>query len=630
MDLSTVTRADKHSVPPRSTEGLTRIPEALQLMLEPYRAMLPDPRLYGESENGVLLYFQEVAGPYAQLIDKGFPTGALHKTQLRPESIEYLTPHVGELLRFLGLVYVVALEVVSNYGGPMKFPSEAIRTLSLMQKFHCLLEEPSYALGPGLETIMHGWDAIGIPPVRDLAHVPCVPSWTVEEITVFQKQEATNPWVAEEYWLRERVETCNRAGKELSNVLSSVAGAEWYPMNRAANVPLYFVVCGMSSLPLTQTSDLLGKLHSILPPATGPRMEPGLRTLWVSQIRNLCQGIHNTLGGRIYTDFAAPLRHEIRVAVKILLFNMILIGATKITVESDPSNPAQYYVPGFATLIFAMAEQFVVVSGYDGDEDGASRESIFRALALLQHAMVIHRGYASTPVEAPGYSSVQADPYFYGIGTQTKERQICEALDHGHLLHQFGSDLFHYDPTLGSRAYIIPNCPAEERIVNDTVLVLRSRHVVTRSRGGDLPWARQTFNIPAEASQMFKLAIFLCNFVAFTTSSRLPAELDYPILHPLIEISARQLLLMGTRGDYAEYDEKGRYDPACQLFAQSEPFYASPGGVILSPMPLHTTPLAMGFTDSFAHFEVGRPELLPENSTDTVFGIEYRDGMGLY
>jgi hypothetical protein len=79
----------------------------------------------------------------------------------------------------------------------------------------------------------------------------------------------------------------------------------------------------MSSLPLTQTSDLLGKLHSILPPATGPRMEPGLRTLWVSQIRNLCQGIHDTLGGRIYTDFAAPLRHEIRVAVKILLSNMV-------------------------------------------------------------------------------------------------------------------------------------------------------------------------------------------------------------------------------------------------------------------------------------------------------------------
>ncbi|KAJ7017471.1 hypothetical protein C8F04DRAFT_1200483 [Mycena alexandri] len=412
MDLSTVTRADKHSVPPRSTEGLTRIPEALQLMLEPYRAMLPDPRF-------------EVAGPYAQLIDKGFPTGALHKSQLRPESIEYLTPHVGELLRFLGLAYVVALEVVSNYGGPMKFPSEAIRTLSLMQKFHCLLEEPSYALGPGLETIMHGWvklmigsarqrrvsysDAIDIPPVRDLAHVPCVPSWTVEEIAVFQKQEATNPWVAEEYWLHVR------------------------PVGQS---------CTPSSRPL------LGREWSL---ACAPS---GYRRFAISAKEFTTPSVVEST-----RTFAAPLRHEIRVAVKILLSNMILIGATKITVESDPSNPAQYYVPGFATLIFAMAEQFVVTAPA-GNPSSA-------ALALLQHAMVIHRGYASTPVEAPGYSSVQADPYFYGIGTRTKERQIREALDHGHLLHQFGSDLFRYDPTLGSRAYIIPNCPAEERIVND-------------------------------------------------------------------------------------------------------------------------------------------------------------------
>ncbi|KAJ7021918.1 hypothetical protein C8F04DRAFT_1194969 [Mycena alexandri] len=175
----------------------------------------------------------------------------------------------------------------------------------------------------------------------------------------------------------------------------------------------------------------------------------------------------------------------------------------------------------------------------------------------------------------------------------------------------------------------LPIFPISEHRKLRTWIAVLMKHF-TRSRGGDLPWTRQTFNILAEASQMFKLAIFLCNFVAFTTSCRLPAELDYPILHPLIEISVRQLLLTGMRGDYAEYDEKGRYDPACQLFAQSEPSYASPGSVILSPMPLHTTPLAMDFTDSFAHFEVGWPELLPENLTDTVFGTEYCDGMGLY
>lgn len=140
---------------------------------------------------------------------------------------------------------MIALEVVTNYGPPISIPSEAIRTLCLMQKFHRTLGSPSYDLGPGLESIIHGWvslmlgqarqrrlsltDPIDIEAPKGLAHVPCVPSWTVNEIAVLQAAEAKDAWVAEKYWLRERVEACNRAGKELSNVLASVAGAEWYP-----------------------------------------------------------------------------------------------------------------------------------------------------------------------------------------------------------------------------------------------------------------------------------------------------------------------------------------------------------------------------------------------------------------
>lgn len=84
----------------------------------------------------------------------------------------------------------------------------------------------------------------------------------------------------------------------------------------------------MSSVPITQTSDLLAKLHSILPPATGSRIEPSLRALWVSQIRNLCQGIHESIGGRIFTEFPAPLRDEICIAVKILLSNIVRVSVS--------------------------------------------------------------------------------------------------------------------------------------------------------------------------------------------------------------------------------------------------------------------------------------------------------------
>jgi hypothetical protein len=266
MDLSVIVEAEEISPAPRTTEELTRIPEALQLLLAPYRTLLPDPRAYGEDRHGLLRYFEEVVGPYAQLIDKGFPTRAIVKHQMRPESVEFLTPHVGELLRFLvssgwlhisrfsslfrqGLAYVIALEIVSNYGPPMLFPTEAIRTLTLMQKFDGILGSPTYEVGPALQSIITSWlklmigcarqrrisytDPIDIPLVRDLAHVPCVPSWTVEEIATLQEEERNDPWVAEKYWLSERVQACNRAGKELSDVLADVAGAEWYPSVRS-------------------------------------------------------------------------------------------------------------------------------------------------------------------------------------------------------------------------------------------------------------------------------------------------------------------------------------------------------------------------------------------------------------
>lgn len=98
----------------------------------------------------------------------------------------------------------------------------------------------------------------------------------------------------------------------------------------------------MSSVPITQTSDLLAKLHSILPPATGSRMEPSLRALWVSQVRNLCQGIHETIGGRIFTDFPAPLRNELRIAVKILLSNIVSVCASVSDMEMHVVNPSCY------------------------------------------------------------------------------------------------------------------------------------------------------------------------------------------------------------------------------------------------------------------------------------------------
>ncbi|KAJ7017180.1 hypothetical protein C8F04DRAFT_1200881 [Mycena alexandri] len=291
-----------------------------------------------------------------------------------------------------------------------------------------------------------------------------------------------------------------------------------------------------------------------------------------------------------------------------------------------------------------MAEQFVVLCGYEGDEDVPSCEGIFRAVALLQHAMVIHPDYATTPVEAPGYSSAQADPFFYGVGTRTKERQIREILDHGHLLHRFGDNLLRYDHTLETlhakfffpedglenflqfrmRVFVhtlmraithdfthftsLPAFPPPEHqklrawieiLMTHFRLVSRTlKHRTERISAGDLSWASYSFRVPAEAFQMFKLSIFLCNFVGFTTPSRFPDDLDFPILYPMIDLSTRELMLSGSQSDYPEYDSRGRLEPGSQLFAQASSVHGFSPNDFFSPSSFHTSPFPMGYTDS--------------------------------
>ncbi|KAJ7175540.1 hypothetical protein C8R46DRAFT_1030585 [Mycena filopes] len=182
----------------------------------------------------------------------------------------------------------------------------------------------------------------------------------------------------------------------------------------------------MSALPLTSSSGLLASLHVILPPALGTAMLPSLCVLWISQV---------------------------------------VIGAAKVTPEPDPFNHTQYYIPGFATLSFAMAEHFVLLAGFDGDDNVSVRESIFQALPLLQYAMVAFPNYTCSPVEAPGYTIRDADPYFYGVGVSTKEQQVQEVLVNGQLAHQFGADLLRYNCALGSQAYRVPIVPSSEHIL---------------------------------------------------------------------------------------------------------------------------------------------------------------------
>lgn len=128
---------------------------------------------------------------------------------------------------------------------------------------------------------------------------------------------------------------------------------------------------------------------------------------------------------------------------------------------------------------------------------------------------------------------------------------------------------------------------------------LVSRTLKVRSEklsAGDLSWLAVPLDIPAEAFQMLKLSVYLCNFVAFVMPSPFPPDHDARILYPLMELAKQQVLLTGARSDYAEYDSHGRFEPASLLFSHAGTVQNAQHNVILSPSPLRFSPLALGFT----------------------------------
>jgi hypothetical protein len=56
---------------------------------------------YGGEPDGLLRYFVEVVGPYARLINKGFPSRAACSADVPDSTKVFMLPHIANLLRFL-------------------------------------------------------------------------------------------------------------------------------------------------------------------------------------------------------------------------------------------------------------------------------------------------------------------------------------------------------------------------------------------------------------------------------------------------------------------------------------------------------------------------------------------------
>ncbi|KAJ6456746.1 hypothetical protein C8R45DRAFT_943566 [Mycena sanguinolenta] len=104
----------------------------------------------------------------------------------------------------------------------------------------------------------------------------------------------------------------------------------------------------------------------------------------------------------------------------------------QVACSPDSGLLSQYYIPGFATIIFAIMEHFVsdFAGGFAGNDDSVFREEIFEAILFLQCSMVAAPGYLLSPHEAPGFNTASADPMVYGLSAHCRRSQMeCRHID---------------------------------------------------------------------------------------------------------------------------------------------------------------------------------------------------------
>ncbi|KAJ6627305.1 hypothetical protein B0H10DRAFT_1941429 [Mycena sp. CBHHK59/15] len=403
MDSAFVTEAQHAEflqLQPRSVGELSAIPSSIQVILPSFTFVFPDSRLYSSQVGGVLVFVKENLAPFARIIHLALPSRASKPSNVPEITKVYLNRFVGCYLRYA----------------------------------HCLRLARSSRNKVS--------DPIDVPITLDLAPFSAVPSWTAEEIAILHAQEWVDPWIGEKYWLRERIQdTEGMVSAPTSSLVASLL---------------------MTDPALVISSVLLNELHPILPIASSERIKSSLNILWVSHIRCLAQALHEVLGSRQAESLPADVLGCLRGGLKVLLSNMILLGSTKVGAVGN-AGMVEYYIPGTATMTFAMAECFVEWFGYTGDDLADDRNGLFDALAVLQSHMILRPDYIHHGIDAPGFSSNTINPSAYGVGQRTKADQVHQAREG--VLYKFGVRLRRYHPELGDVCYKIPVVPADEMFI---------------------------------------------------------------------------------------------------------------------------------------------------------------------
>ncbi|KAJ6578756.1 hypothetical protein DFH09DRAFT_1077679 [Mycena vulgaris] len=325
---------------------------------------------------------------------------------------------------------------------------------------------------------------------------------------------------------------------------------------------------------------------------------PGLTILWVNRARHLAQALLRVSIIQRFDELPPDMMVLTHKFVRLLLDNMVTLG--KASVKYGPYRDRfqpDFFVPSEATTLFGLAEGFVDLFGFEGDEDAARQRAIFGNLELLYSGMLLNPLYTGTGVNFPGFHVDIRTLVLFGVTPWIKPSQLARVLPGSRAVrHNFGDNLLCYQPELGEAGRFVLalgdedyaltqlNTPelesrqifscwyygreefAEiwywmERVFLHLRLLLLSHCDMSSqySGGWGLP-SPSACKIPGEATAMFEILYHLCLSVGSLDIQGMELPINRHMLLPLICKARRTRAHFKMPVDFQPYNSFGGLD----------------------------------------------------------------------
>ncbi|KAJ7118195.1 hypothetical protein C8R44DRAFT_738149 [Mycena epipterygia] len=403
-----------------------KIPEALIAEMTLARSFRKDPLELVGHKYSHIRYVTDVLRPYAEMIFTCIPSTVLAPEHFPMGRIDFLKPHVIEYICQCALLDSIAQEYARIHNQePFLHPS-MLWLLSLAETFDILLGRPGY-----------GYE----PQTRE--------TFLSRRISELMEEECQNEWSCVNALLEE-VELSGRLGPVLNKVENHISNG--YALNPSGPYLRCGETIGYHIFPMVR----------FFPPLYMPQrtvrafahqerlLVPDLVVLWVNRARHLAQQLHAATTITDPDNVPRKTVGLIREAIRVLLENMVILAKASHAhgVFGSEERP-EFFVPAECTTLMGIAERFVDLYSYDGDDDDVAQASLFDNLCIVYGCIVINPEDLEHPIDFPHFEVREEHLLLYGMYDFIKRKQLGAVLSNSCLGGRtFGEKLRCYNPDL--------------------------------------------------------------------------------------------------------------------------------------------------------------------------------------